>query len=121
MDETASLCPKRREFMQKLGMALGGVVLAGGSSSTGYGQTSIPNAYNFYRVVTANDGAKYGAEVNPIGELTAAVMLGSSPTNDKTTLSNFVYVHGVTTNGARAGQPVGLFQIGMDYSQSKPQ
>ena len=111
----------RREFLGRLGAALGGVALAGGGARFGYGQSAIPNGYNFYCMLQANDGAVYNGQPNPVAELTAAVMLGTSPNPGKTTEQNFIYMHGTATSLARPGQPAGVFQVGLDYSKSKPQ
>ncbi len=112
----------RRDFLGKVGAALGGVALAGGGGSgIGRAQGTIPNGYQFYRILDANDGRTYpGMNIpNPVGELTAAVMLGSASQTGKSPY-NLLYFHGRTTPAFHANQPTAAFFMVMDYSQSKP-
>ncbi|MBV9034045.1 MAG: hypothetical protein JO182_06090 [Acidobacteriaceae bacterium] len=109
----------RREFIGRLGAALGGVAFAGGGARFGYGQSAIPNGYNFYCMLQANDGSVYNGQPNPVAEMTAAVMLGTNQKPGGTV--GFIYMHGTATDQVRPGQPAGVFQVNLDYSKSKPQ
>jgi hypothetical protein len=104
----------RREFLGKLGIALGGVVLGG----IGHAQNALPNGYHFYRIFDANDGNVYPgySKPNPVAEVTAAVMIGSAPVASKQPL-NVIYFHGNTTPAFRSDQPPATFFIAMDYSR----
>ncbi|MBV9226614.1 MAG: twin-arginine translocation signal domain-containing protein [Acidobacteriaceae bacterium] len=117
----------RRDFLGKLGAALGGAALAGGGSIIGRAQGVIPNGYQFYPILIANDNAPYpgGWAHNPVGELTAAVMLGSAVATGKPGF-NVVYFHGTTTADPNLKPYIpnppttALFLLGMDYTQPKP-
>jgi len=110
----------RREFLRKLGTALGGVALTGGGAvSPLFGQTPLPSGYNFYRVMTAGDGIAYGGNINPVGGLGAAVMIGTFDAPEKPQ-NDVIYFHGTTTEQAQAGSPQALFRAAIDYSSGKP-
>lgn len=110
----------RREFLRKLGTAVGGVALTGGGAvGPLFGQTPLPSGYNFYRVLTAGDGVSYGGSINPVGGLGAAVMLGTFEVEGKPQ-SDVMYFHGTTTEKAHAGSPQALFRGQIDYSSGKP-
>lgn len=111
----------RREFLRKLGAALGGVALTGGGAvGPLFGQTPLPSGYKFYRVLTANDGQVYNGGVNPVGTLSAAVMLGAFQAEGKPQ-KDVIYFHGTTTPKAHTGSPQALFRAQVDYSSGKPQ
>jgi hypothetical protein len=111
----------RREFLKKLGTALGGVALTGGGAvGPLFGQTQLPSGYKFYRVLTANDGQAYSGGVNPVGTLSAAVMLGAFQAEGKPQ-KDVIYFHGTTTQKAHNGSPQALFRAQVDYSSGKPQ
>ncbi len=104
----------RREFLRKLGTALGGVALTGGGAvGPLFGQTPLPSGYNFNIVWTAGLPTINGIP-NPVGGLGAAVMLGSFQAEGKPQ-TDVIYFHGTTTKGAQA-----LFRAVMDYSGPKP-
>ncbi|MBV8069158.1 MAG: hypothetical protein JO270_04585 [Acidobacteriaceae bacterium] len=112
----------RREFLKKLGTALGGVALTGGGAVAPlFGQaTPLPSGYKFYRVLTANDEQPYSGGVNPVGTLSAAVMLGAFQAEGKPQ-KDVIYFHGTTTPKAHTGSPQALFRAQVDYSSGKPQ
>ena len=110
----------RRDFLGKLGVALGGAVLTGGGSGIGRGQGVVPNGYQFHPILVANDNAPYGnTPHNPVAELTAAVMLGSAVETGKPGY-NVIYFHGTTTAAFNPNQPTALFFAVMDYTTAKP-
>jgi len=114
----------RREFLGKLGAALGGAALVGGGAVIGRAQGVIPNGYQFYPILIANDNAPYpgGWAHNPVSELTAAVMLGSAVATGKPGF-NVIYFHGVTSSADAPHVPdqtTALFLAVMDYTQPKP-
>ena len=111
----------RRDFLGKLGAALGGAVLAGGGSGVGRGQGVVPNGYQFHPILVANDNAPYTPFAhNPVAGLTAAVMLGSAVETGKPGY-NVIYFHGTTTAAFNPNQPAALFYAVMDYSTAKPE
>src|SRR5581483_6614255 len=111
----------RREFLRKLGSALGGVALTGGGAvGPLFGQTPLPSGYKFYLVLTAGDGRNYNGTINPVGGLGAAVMLGTFDYQGKSQYQDVIYFHGTTTEKAHAGSPQALFRINVDYSGKQP-
>jgi hypothetical protein len=111
----------RRDFLGKLGAALGGTVLVGGGSGVGRGQGVVPNGYQFHPILVANDNAPYTPFAhNPVAGLTAAVMLGSAVETGKPGY-NVIYFHGTTTAAFNPNQPTALFFAVMDYTTAKPQ
>jgi hypothetical protein len=110
----------RREFLKKLGTALGGVALTGGGAvSPLFGQSPLPSGYNFHIVLKAGDGRSYGGITNPVASLGAAVMIGSFDAPGKPQ-KDVIYFHGTTTQQAHAGSPQALFRAPIDYSSGQP-
>lgn len=110
----------RREFLKKLGTALGGVALTGGGAVAPlFGQTPLPSGYNFYLVMKAGDGRQYGQTINPVGGLGAGVMIGTFDAEGKPQ-NDVIYFHGTTTERAHAGSPQALFRAPIDYSSGQP-
>src|SRR5215831_9449046 len=115
MDKSKNISDRsRREFLKRVGGALGGLTIAGGLGTNAGAQGAIPSAYKFYRVLVAKDGT------NPVESLSAAVMIGAfnNPGKDKQT--DVIYFHGATTEQFRTGNPSALFQASIDYSGARP-
>jgi hypothetical protein len=130
-DNGSTFGSTRRQFIQSLGAAVGGVVLTGVGVGEALGapappgQTSglaaIPSGYAFYRIWTANNGAPTPGnpgQPNPIGDLSAVVMMaGATP---------LVYLHGTLTAAATPSgipnnpPPNALFVANVNYSQVPP-
>ncbi len=109
----------RRNFLRKVGVALGGVTLAGsGQYDAARAQGVLPNGYKFFRVLTIGVPLPNGA--NPVAVLGAGVMLGSFEHPLKNTHSDVLYFHGTATEQARPGQPQALFSANIEYSGSRP-
>ncbi|MBV9265351.1 MAG: hypothetical protein JO061_04200, partial [Acidobacteriaceae bacterium] len=104
----------RREFAKRIGTALGGVTLLGRNAFA-----QIPSGYRFYRVLTANDGQVYNNRPNIVGDLTAAVMMGTTHPPGRAPLG-YVYFHGTATPGFNPSQPAAAFLINLDYSVTPP-
>jgi hypothetical protein len=103
----------RRDFLRKLGTALGGVTLIGGGSNLLLGQTALPSGYRFYRVLTTGKPLPFGT--NPVKTVGAAVMLGSFEHPQKPVQTDVLYFHGTPTEQARAGEPQALFRADLSY------
>src|SRR5262245_12690815 len=82
--------PSRRQFLQALGAALGGVALSGagvGGSQTppgqGSGAASIPSGYAFYRVLTTERLLPWPgnpSRTNPVADFSGVVLMsGATP------------------------------------------
>ena len=106
----------RRDFARRIGTALGGVALLGRGRNA-FGQ--IPSGYTFYRVLTASDGQKYNGLTNIVGDLTAAVMMGTTQEVGKPPLG-YVYFHGTGTSQSYLGANAAAFIINLDYSVTPP-
>lgn len=102
----------RRDFLSRLGTALGGVTLIGGGNFL-LGQTALPSGYKFYRVLTTGKPLPTGT--NPVKTVGAAVMMGSFEHPEKPVQSDVVYFHGTPTEQARAGEPQALFRGELSY------
>ncbi len=120
----------RRDFLNTMGTALGGVALTmhgGGAASPALGVSqgrlgtgAIPNGYNFYRVFTANTGATLPFNpggTNPVLDITPAVFMGTDPSLGGIF---YIYFHGRQTSQANAAEPDTLFLLNMDYTKTPP-
>jgi hypothetical protein len=108
--------PSRRDFVKKLGVALGGVSILGHGAARGRALGTIPNGYTFYRVLHANAGGKFGIFPNQLGNITGSVMMASAPDNDGI---GYVYVHG-TVNPQFGAPAHGLFSVGIHFGVTPP-
>lgn len=104
----------RRDFLQALGMALGGVVIGGGTFGTAYGQGGgIPSGYTFYRVLTVGTS---NANEQDVGGITPGVMVGSfnSAGNDPNLGS--IFFHG---SSKKTGDPC-VFRMLLSWTSGRP-
>ena len=99
--------PTRRDFLKGLGGALGAVVLTSSCNSCGGGNrrsdSSIPNGYQFYRVLTTGDPLPGG---NTLFAMPGAVMI-----NNRSEV--FVY-------GLDQADKNGFYELLMDFDRTKP-
>jgi hypothetical protein len=119
--------PTRRQFLQALGAALGGVALSGAgvedalgkqtSPGDGSGTADIPSGYAFYRVLTTQSFLPWPGNpgmTNPMGDTTGVVLMaGARP---------LIYLHATLTPSATPRgvptnpPPNALLLATMDYT-----
>ncbi len=119
--------PTRRQFLQALGSALGGVVLSGagvadalGSQIPGQGSgtASIPNGYAFYRVLTTESLMPWPGnpgKTNPVADMTGVVLMaGVTPR----ILLHAMLTPSATPSGVQTNPPrKALLLATMNYTQ----
>jgi hypothetical protein len=103
----------RRNFLRGLGTALGGVAIGGGTAGIAFGQGGIPSGYTFYRFITVGDEF---ANINSIGGITPAVMLGSVNSAVGDPSSGVMFFHGKQKT---TGDP-SVYRVLLDYPAGKP-
>ncbi len=83
----------RRDFLRKLGIAMGGVAVGGGGAvGTAFGQSGIPNDYKFYRVLTIDPMVQNLY----VGGLIPGVMMGNYSSSGDDPQRDVIYFHGKT-------------------------
>lgn len=116
----------RREFLQALGAAVGGVVVSG-AGAAGFGSqippgqrlgtATIPSAYAFYRVLTTESLLPWPGNpgrLNPVVDMTGVVLMaGITPRIYMHATLGATAIPGLPSNAA----PNALLLLTMDYSQ----
>jgi hypothetical protein len=121
--------PTRRQFLQALGSALGGVVLSGAGITDALGAqippgqasgtASIPNGYAFYRVVTTESLVPWPGnpgKINPIADLTGVVLMAG--TTPRIFLHAMLSPAGTPSGVPNNPAPNALLLATMNYSQT---
>src|SRR6185369_12541356 len=107
--------PNRRDFLKTVGAALGGVSLLGHGPLRGRALGSMPNAYTFYRILTANEGLPFGTFPNWLGTITGSVMMVPPSSSD----IGYLYVHG-TVNRTFGPPAPAVFAVPIHFGMTPP-
>ena len=107
--------PNRRDFLKTVGAALGGVSLLGHGPLRGRALGSMPNAYTFYRILTANEGLPFGTFPNWLGTITGSVMMVPPSSSD----IGYLYVHG-TVNRTFGPPAHAVFAVTIHFGMNPP-
>ncbi|MEP6539387.1 MAG: hypothetical protein ABJF23_28880 [Bryobacteraceae bacterium] len=105
----------RRDILKTVGGVLGGVSLLGHGTAQGQAIGSLPSGYNFYRILTANEGGSFSGVPNQLGDISGSVMMAAPPSSGGI---GYVYVHG--TQRQPYGTASGVFEVAINFSHTPP-
>jgi hypothetical protein len=118
----------RRDVLKTIGGVLGGASLLGHGTARGQALGSMPNGYNFYRILRADQGGRFGPDLNPLGDMTGSVMVASPPAGAAIEYASplggagrgHVYVHGTQGSVFGRNPATGVFQVVINFGPTPP-